>query len=485
MDLAKIENFQDAVVTVMGLGRYKQGSGLGATKWLIRHGAQVVITDLKDALELKESVELVMEWFATYRTQYPDRQIYQPIFVLGEHRKEDFTNVDCVVQNPGVPSEAEYMTAAKELHIPIESDVSLFFRYYQHPIVAITGTKGKTTTTLLVGEMLKGLDPAAITAGNIKASPLDMLDELALKPSPTPIVIELSSWLLESMPGAFADLKKGPDIAVLTNVFPDHLERYPSYEAYVDSKRIIFSSQTPEQKTVLNYDHPEVKAMEPEVKGKLYWFARDPLPHDGCYVNNGMVIWRENGKDTDVIALDEVALGEHALENILSATAAAMLRGVPVAAVYNVLKTFVGPSDRQELVREVDEIMYVNDTAATNPEAAIVAIKNFGSGAKKDVLLLAGGSGQGLPYERMAEAAVEMCKMTILFPGDGSDALFAAINGRTPVERASTMHEAVQKARAEAKRGDIVLLSPGAAAAGIFPTEFDRGEQFREEVRNL
>lgn len=485
MDLSTLEHFQDAVVTVMGIGRYKQGGGLAATKWLIRHGAQVVLTDLKNATELKESVDTVMEWFRTYRDQYPDRQIYQPIFVLGEHRKEDFTNVDCVVQSPGVPSEAEYMQAARELHIPIESDVSLFFRYYPHPIIAVTGTKGKTTTTLLLGEMLKGLDAAAITAGNVKASPLESLDELLLKPSPTPIVVELSSWLLESMPGAFADLHKGPDIAVLTNVFPEHLDRYASYEAYVDSKRILFSSQTPAQATVLNYDHPEVKAMEPEVKGRLVWFAREPLAHDGCYVVNDMVTWREQGADTAIIALHDVALGERALENILSATAAAMLAKVPVAALANVLKTFTGTGDRMELVREVSEIMYINDTAATTPEAAVVAIKNYGGGARKDVVLLAGGKADGMPFARMAEAAVEACASVLLFPGDGSDALEAAINGRVPTERVSTMHEAVQKARQAAQRGDIVLLSPGAAASGIFATEFDRGEQFREEVRNL
>lgn len=485
MDLSRIENFQDAIVTVMGMGRYKQGSGLGATKWLIRHGAQVVITDLKDSLELKESVDLVMEWFTTYREQYPDRQIYQPIFVLGEHRKEDFTNVDCVVQNPGVPSESDYVIAAKELGIPIESDVSLFFRYYPHPIVAVTGTKGKTTTTLLVGEMLKGLDQAAITAGNIKASPLDVLDDLLIKPTQTPVVIELSSWMLESMPGVFTDMKKGPDIAVLTNVYPEHLERYANYEAYVDSKRILFAFQTPEQKIVLNFDHPDVRAMESEVKGKLYWFARDAQSHDGCYVVNGMVTWREGGKDTPIVALDEVALGERALENILSSAAVCMLRGVSREAVAHVLKTFVGAGDRQELVREVDEIMYINDTAATNPEAVVVAIKNFGSGQKKDVILLAGGVSQGVAFDRVADAAVEACKLVVLFPGDGSDALAAAIGTRVTVERASTMHEAVQKARAEAKRGDIVLLSPGSPASGIFATEFDRGEQFREEVRNL
>ena len=129
MDLSKIENFQDAVITVIGLGRYKQGSGLGAAKWLMRHGAQTIITDLKDESELEESMELVMSWYHKYRELYPERTIYSPVFVLGEHRQEDFTDVDCVVQNPGVPSEIEFIEAAKQAGVSVESDVSLFFRF--------------------------------------------------------------------------------------------------------------------------------------------------------------------------------------------------------------------------------------------------------------------------------------------------------------------------------------------------------------------
>ncbi|MFH1712543.1 MAG: Mur ligase family protein, partial [Patescibacteria group bacterium] len=178
MDLNKIENFQDAIVTVMGLGRYKQGSGLGAAKWLMRHGAQTLITDLKSEEELEESMSLVMEWYEKYRQMFPDRTIYQPVFILGEHRKEDFTDVDCVVQNPGVPSESEFIQAAKEKGVSIESDVSLFFRFCPYPVVAVTGTKGKTTTTKMVGEMFELADDRTVVAGNIKVSPLEHLDEL-------------------------------------------------------------------------------------------------------------------------------------------------------------------------------------------------------------------------------------------------------------------------------------------------------------------
>lgn len=485
MDLSSIHNFQDAVVTVMGLGRYKRGSGMGATKWLVRHGAQTVITDLKNADELHESVTVIMDWYRRYRELYPDRTLYQPVFVLGEHRKDDFTNVECVVQNPGVPSESEFIVAAKEQHVPIESDVSLFFRFYQHPIIAVTGTKGKTTATLLIGEMLKRKDEKSVIAGNIKVSPLEHLDELIEEPNPIPVVLELSSWMLESLPQAFTDIQRGPEIAILTNVYPDHLDRYPSFEAYIASKRIIFEHQTPEQYTLLNADHDLVHAMAPLVKGKLFWFSKIARAENGCYMKEGNVVFTQNGVDTVVLPFADVALkGDHNIENILSSVCAAMLSDVSVGDIADVLRHFEGVTDRQEMVREVDEITYINDTAATGPDAVVAALKRFGT-EKKEIVLIAGGVNKKLAYEALGEEIVKVCKAVFLFPGDASDLLAAAIKSRVPVTMVKNMKEAVQGARAIAVRGDTVILSPGAASFNLFRNEFERGEQFREEVRNL
>jgi UDP-N-acetylmuramoylalanine--D-glutamate ligase len=486
MDLSSIHNFQDAVVTVMGLGRYKQGSGLGAAKWLVRHGAQTVITDLKDASELHESVTLLMDWYRRYRELYPDRSIYQPVFVLGEHRKDDFLNVDCVVQNPGVPSESEFIIAAKEQKVPIESDVSLFFRFYTHPIVAVTGTKGKTTTTLLLGEMMRRKDSKAVTAGNIKVSPLEHLDALIEEPSPVPVVLELSSWMLESLPQALTDLNRGPDISVLTNVYPDHLDRYPSFEAYVASKRIIFEHQTAAQYTLLNWDHEMVRAMEPQVKGKLFWFSKTYQEHDGCYMKDGNVVFRRNGIDTVVLPVAEVALkGEHNVENILSATCAAMLSDITLPDIADVLRQFEGVSDRQEIVREVDEITYVNDTSANAPDAVIAALRRFHGEKPADIVLIAGGVNKKLAFEPLAEEIVKTCKAVVLLPGDASDTLAQTLGTSVPIQRVENMKDAVQGAHNVAVRGDTVLLSPGASSTNVFRNEFERGEQFREEVRNL
>jgi UDP-N-acetylmuramoylalanine--D-glutamate ligase len=485
MDLSKIENFQDAVVTVMGLGRYKQGSGLGAAKWLIRHGAQTIITDLKDEEELEESMNLVMEWYQKYRELYPDRTIYQPLFVLGEHRKEDFTDVDVVVQNPGVPSESEFIVAAKEKGVAIESDVSLFFRYCPYPVIAVTGTKGKTTTTKMIGEMLELQDEKAVIAGNIKVSPLEHLDEVLKRGEPTLVVLELSSWMLESLPDAFERLQEGPDISILTNVYPDHLNRYESYGDYIASKEIIFRFQTADQYTILNWDHETVRAMGGEVTGKLFWCSRTYQEEDGCYVNGDMIVMRRDGAVEEIVPVADVALkGDHNMENILTSICAARLRGISLPTVQKILREFKGVSDRQELVREVDEISYINDTTATNPSAVIAALKHFG--ADKDVILIAGGVDKQLEYDALAEEIVKTCKHVVLFEGSASDILEQKIEGRIPVEtQVASMKEAVQKAHAVAKKGDIVLLSPAGSSFNMFKNEFDRGEQFREEVRNL
>jgi UDP-N-acetylmuramoylalanine--D-glutamate ligase len=485
MDLSKIENFQDSVVTVMGLGRYEQGSGMGAAKWLMRHGAQTLVTDLKDETELEESMNLIMGFYEEYREKYPDRTIYQPVFVLGEHRKDDFLEADCIVVNPGVPSDAEFIVAAKEAGVSIESDVSLFFRHCPFPIMAVTGTKGKTTTTKMLGEMMKKVDDKTIVAGNVGVSPLEFLDDLIESKQERKIVIELSSWLLESLPPAFKDMGRGPDIAVLTNVFPDHLNRYHSFGDYVHSKEIIFEWQSSEQHTVLNWDQETVRFMEEKVKGSLSWCSTVYQEHEGCFIKDGQIVWRHDGKDSVVLPASEVALkGDHSMENVLTSICAAALRGVDLESIAQVVRSFEGISDRQELVREVDEISYVNDTTASNPGAVIAALKRFG--ADGDIILIAGGENKGLEYNEMADEIAKTCKHVVMFEGDASDLLLKDLADRVPTEIGmKSMEQAVQTAKGLAANGDIVLLSPGAASFNLFENEFDRGEQFREEVRKL
>ncbi len=484
-DFKSIEDFQDAVVTVMGLGRFKQGSGIGAAKWLLRHGAQIVVTDLKSEADLKTSVDLVMEWYSKYREQYPDRTIYAPVFILGQHREDDFTNVELVVKNPDVPKDSEYVKLAEKNGVRVESDVSIFFHFYRHPIYGVTGTRGKSTTTALYGEMLKKIHPKTVIAGNIMHSPLEELDWMMEEKAPVPVTLEMSSWLLDSL----THIDRGLDIAVLTNISEDHLDRYGSFEVYIDSKRQIFKNQTPEQKAVLNYDHEIVRKLGEGVPSKKYWFSQKPLPQgmDGGYLDQKSDLYlRINGKERRICHVSEwpALQGEHNFQNAMAATIAASLAGVPDAALCETLKTFQGLDGVQQTVRELNGVTYINDTKSTSPDAVIAALKRFGND-KKHIIIIVGGKAKGFGFEEMAEWVRKSCHQVVYLEGTATDEIEKAVGPSVPASYASTMDEAVKAAQKIAHEGDIVLLSPGTASFGLFKNAYDRGGQFVEAVKNL
>jgi len=485
-DPTKPENFAGAIVTVMGLGRFKQGSGIGSAKWLLRHGAQIVITDLKSDEELRESVEEVSKWYDQYKKDFPDRDIYAPLFVLGEHREEDFTQADIVVKNPGVPTESKYVKLAGEHGVRIESDVSLFFHMYLDPVYVVTGTRGKSTTAALVGEILKKKHPGTIVAGNISVSPLEHLEELLATEDREPIVLELSSWLIDSL----THIDRGPDIAVLTNIFEDHLDRYNNdFELYKQSKAALFKNQTGSQIAVFNYDHDVVRDVARSVKAKKVWFSLQPLPEgfDGAYVENGEMVMRMGGALEVILPVEDMKLGgAHNVMNALSAIVVAKVAKEVVSNedIIEVLKTFEGLSGRQQLVREIKGISFVNDTTATSPDGTIAALDRFHKDGEKDIVLLAGGSSKGANFDALGEKIRSTCKMVYLFPGEGSDEL-SKVLGNIPHKSVKTMKEAVELGAGAAAQGDVVLLSPGTASFGSFKNEFDRGGQFVDEVKAL
>lgn len=483
IDLSNIKNFQDATVTVMGLGRYKKGSGIGAAKWLMRHGAQLVITDLKDEEELHESVDEIMHWYTEYRAQYADRDIYQPVFVLGKHDADNFTDVDLVVQNPGVARESEFVQLAKEQGVPIESDISLFFRYCPFPIFSITGTRGKSTTTSLLGEMLKHQHPKTVVAGNITRSPLEDLDWLLEEKAPVPIVLELSSWLLESIEG----LGLGPRIAILTNAYKDHLDRYPSFEAYVAAKELIFHEQKPEQVAILNADQEIMHEIAGRIPSKhIHWFSATVLPEgtNGAYRDGDDLVRRINGLTTKYAHVHDLKLiGEHNVMNALAASLAAHLVGVSDEDIHATLKSFAGLPGRQEILGEVEGVMFVNDTTGTSPEGVMAALKRFGKGG--NIVLICGGSSKGLGFEEMGKMIGEQCKYVVVFEGDAANDIESAIGDGAPSVRAKSMEQAVKVAFENAKLGDVVLLSPGTSSFGMFKNEFDRGDQFKAQFEKL
>lgn len=482
IDLSDITQFQDATVTVMGLGRYKKGSGIGAAKWLMRHGAQLVITDLKDEQELRESVDEIMHWYSQYREEYKERDIYQPVFVLGKHDADNFTNVDLVVQNPGVARESEFVQLAKEQGVHVESDISLFFRYCPFPIYSITGTRGKSTTTALLGEMLKHKHPKTVVAGNITRSPLEDLDWLLEESEPIPIVLELSSWLLESLEG----LGMGPQIALLTNAYKDHLDRYPSFEAYMAAKELIFLEQEEDQYALLNADQEIMQDIASRIPSKhILWFGTSlPDGKDGVYQDGDNLVRRVNGEVTTFGHVHDLKLeGQHNVMNALSASLAAYLAGVPDEDIHASLKTFAGLPGRQEIIGEVEGVLFVNDTTGTSPEGVMAALQRFGKGG--NIILICGGTSKGLTFEEMGKMIGEECKYVVLFEGGVAEEISQAIGDGAPIEQVGSMKDAVKKAYENAKLGDVVLLSPGTSSFNMFKNEFDRGDQFKAEFEKL
>lgn len=480
LDLSKIENVQDAMITVMGLGRFKQGSGVGAAKWLMRHGAQIVITDLKSEAELKESVDEIMTWYDTYKKAHPTGHVYPPVFVLGEHHEDDFTNVDLVMQNPGVARESEFVELAKKEGIHVESDISLFFRYCPFPIYSITGTRGKSTTTALLGEILKKKHPKTVVAGNITRSPLEDLDWLLEEKEPVPVVLELSSWLLESI----QDLGKGPDIAILTNAYKDHLDRYTSFEAYVKAKEIIFEVQRPDQFAIFNADQEIMKEISERAHSvNKFWVSLSSLAEgvSGAYrEGDDLKLRTPKCNNVSFVNTKDIALvGEHNIYNVLCASLAAHLIGVSDEDIRVTLKSFAGLPGRQQVIGEVEGVMYVNDTTATSPEGTMAALARFGNGG--NMILLAGGSTKGFTFEQMGASVQKECKYVVLFEGTATNDLEKAI-GDVPHIRVDSMDKAFEAAAAVATLGDIVLLSPATASFGVFKNEFDRGEQFEKMV---
>jgi len=443
----------------MGLGVH--GGGLGVTRFLVGQGATVTVTDLKSAEQLRPSLEAL--------AGLPVR------YVLGEHRAEDFIHTDLIVRNPGVPADSPYLAIAREHGVPIEMEMGLFFRLCPAPIIGITGTKGKTTTTLLVGAMLRQVEPGTVIAGNLRISALELLPQIG---PTTPVVLELSSWQLEGL----EPHRLNPHIAAITNISPDHLNRYRDLEEYAAAKKLIFRFQGSSDFLVLNADDPIVRGFADEAQGTVVWFSRHE-PVLGAYLAGDTLLWHWAGRTYTVASRDDVRLpGVHNLENALAAMAIAGVWGVPPEAMAEALRGFQGVEHRLELVAEINGVRYVNDTTSTAPAAALAALAALDG----PIVLIAGGADKNLDFSELGVAIARRVKALILLEGTATDKLAAAVSAVKADLIAGRFHDlraAVQAAQDVARPGDTVLLSPGCASFGMFANEFERGEQFKAIVR--
>lgn len=470
---------------VMGLGVH--GGGLGVARFLAEQGALVTVTDLRPPEQLGPSLEAL--------AGLPIR------YALGAHREEDFRSADLVIRNPAVPRESPYLQIARAGGARVEMEMTLFFRLCPGPILGITGTKGKTTTTLLAGAMLRERHPDTVIAGNLRVSALEALPRIA---ADTPVVLELSSFALEGL----GEVALSPRYACVTNLSADHLDRYGSIGSYGEAKRQIFLHQGGDGVVVLNRRDRIVSAWADAAPGRVVWFAPDPRPpitdHRSIvtYGESG-IVWHEGGWSEPICGLDDIRLpGAHNLANVAAAAALARSFGVDAAAIRRALRSFAGVEHRLERVRELDGTAYVNDTAATAPEAAIAALRSF----DRPIVLLAGGADKNLPFDELAREIVGRAKAVVLLQGSATEKLMEALAlqttdhgpptsggedssvvGRRPAVTGpfEDFEAAVRAARELAAPGDVVLLSPGCASFGMFRNEFHRGEEFRRIVQGL
>jgi UDP-N-acetylmuramoylalanine--D-glutamate ligase len=456
-------DFRNKRVLVMGLGVH--GGGIGVARFLAARGAVVTVSDLKTAEQLSDSIAQL--------EGLPIR------YVLGEHRESDVLGSDMIVRNPAVPREHPLLRLAAERGIPVEMEISLFFQLCPAPVVGITGTKGKSTTTLLTGAMLREKDPRTVVAGNLRVSALELLDRIDAS---TPVVLEMSSWQCEGLEA----LRLSPHIACITNLYPDHLNRYRDMADYAAAKALIFAHQSADDCVVLNADQDESREFARQARSRVIWFSRKQRVN-GVHLSGDDIVETVRATTAQpVAARSDLRLpGEHNLENALAACALALAAGVTSEQIRRALRDFGGAPHRLELVRELDGVRYINDTTATAPAAAIAALKAIGD----DIIWIAGGADKSLDFEALGRSAALRARAILLLEGSATEKLDAMIRyaggGRKIVGPFDSLRAAVAEARRIAHAGDTVLLSPGCASFGMFDNEFERGERFREAVEEL
>lgn len=459
-------DFKNKKVLVMGLGLH--GGGVAVSRWLAKKGARVTITDIKKKGLLRESVNKLRGLPVTY--------------VLGRHREADFIRADFVIQNPGVPRESKFLEIAEKNGAEIYNEASLFFEFIDpKQIIGITGTRGKSTVTAITHEILKKKYPKTLFGGNIRTNAMfDIIDKV----KDNHVVLELSSWQLEGL----EKIKVSPHIAVFTNIMEDHLNSYKDLNDYIEAKENIFRYQYRDNYSIFSRHNPVTRKLAKTTPSKRYWVDFKYFSDEnGTFVDGDWIYFRQNGKEQKVVKVQDIRLlGKHNLCNVLCAITLAMILKAGIKNIKDVVRKFDGLSDRMELIKEVQGVKYYNDTTATTPDATIAALRSIAK--NKNIILIAGGADKKLEYKKFAREVKRYCKKVVLFEGEATKKIkreLRKVGCRNFSKEFSNMKSVMKAAMKDAKKGDVILLSPGAASFGIFINEFDRGEKFREEVSRV
>jgi UDP-N-acetylmuramoylalanine--D-glutamate ligase len=454
---------KDKRVLVVGLGK----SGVASALFLKAHGARVTVSDTKSGDELRNEIPSLLDHGITVET--------------GGHGERTFRGQDLIVVSPGVPVDAPLLVQARAMGEAVIGEIELAAQFLPGPIVAITGSNGKTTTTTLTGEILTAGGLPTLVGGNI-GTPAISLAERANRE--TVIVLEVSSFQLETIQ-TFR-----PKVAVVLNVTPDHLDRHRTFEAYVDAKARVFENQGGDDFAVLNEDDPTCVSMAARTRGQVFWFSRQKEVKRGAWVREGNILFRggtESHKNPqrEIMLVSEIPLkGAHNLENVLAAVCAGALMGCAPEKIRQAVRDFKAVEHRLEFVATIRGVDYYNDSKATNVDATIKALESFPA----NIHLILGGKDKGSNYTLLNDLLRQRVKRVYTIgaaAGKIESQIVSPKSGNVEVVHAETLENALRKANAVAEPGDVVLLAPACASFDQFKNYEQRGQVFKEIVRGL
>ena len=440
-------------VLVVGLAR----TGIATALFCAARGARVTATEEQEESRIAEAAAKLRAAGVTLE--------------LGGHRRETFLAQDLIIPSPGVPSELSHLMAARGEDIPVWSEIELAWRFLRGKLVAVTGSNGKTTTTSLIGHILESAGFPTLVGGNIGTPLISRVDTSS---DSAVTVAEVSSFQLETIE-AFH-----PEIGALLNLTPDHLDRHASMEVYAQAKARLFENQTEDDAAILNADDPGAATLAPSRPG-VFWFSRTRRVAEGAYVRGDEIVFRRDGAETVLLRRNDIGLrGEHNVENVLAAAAAAHLAGAQPSAIAAAVRSFAGVEHRLEFVAEIKGVSFYNDSKATNVDATLKALDAFAGG----LLVILGGKDKGSDYTLLREPLQQHARGVLLI-GAAAEKIGTQLANVVPAESAGTLERAVRCGFAQAQLGDTVLLAPACASFDQFDNYEHRGRVFKQVVREL
>jgi UDP-N-acetylmuramoylalanine--D-glutamate ligase len=422
----------------------------------------VTVSDTKSGDELRNEIPVLLDHGITVET--------------GGHGDRTFRGQDLIVVSPGVPVDAPPLVQARALGEAVIGEIELAAQFLPGPIVAITGSNGKTTTTTLMGEIMTAAGFPALVGGNIGTPAISLAEHAK---SDTVIVLEVSSFQLETIQ-TFR-----PKVAVVLNVTPDHLDRHLTFEAYVDAKARMFENQQESDFAVLNADDPTCVAMAARTRAQVFWFSRQKEVQQGAWVRDGNILFRNGRREQEtsqreILLVSEIPLkGAHNLENILAAVCAGALMGCAPDKIRQAVRDFKAVEHRLEFVATIRGVDYYNDSKATNVDATIKALESFPA----NIHLILGGKDKNSDYSVLNDLLRQRVKRVYTI-GAAAAKIESQIKN-VEVVHAETVENAVRKAHAAAQAGDVVLLAPACASFDQFKNYEQRGQVFKEIVQGL